>query len=140
MATLADLKKVKIESELPKNSNEVVSNVPAKIRAINVQQKDGSVKVFINLQTTDGKPFVDTITFKGSNIDGTLRYFSMHAGHIFKQFDGEYKTFTESFEAIMDQLNEIKSEAKEFTMSTVRSSYNPEYVEVLYGDEQPQAN
>ena len=140
MATLADLKQVKIESELPPNSKEVVTNVPAKIRTINVREVDGSVKVFINLQTADGKPFVDAITFKGSNLDGTLRYFSMHAGHIFKQCGGEYKTFTESFEATMAQLEKIKSEAKEFTMSTVRSSYNPEYVEVLYGDEQPQAN
>lgn len=140
MATLSDLKKVKIESTLPENSNKVVSNVLAKIRTLNVQEKDGAVKVFINLETKDGDPFVDVITFKDGNVDSTLRYFSMHAGHIFKQFGDDYEGFTESYDEVMRQLEQIKASGKNFRMSTVRSDYNPEYVDVLYGDEQPQAS
>lgn len=138
MATLADLKKVKIESELPKNSTEVVSNVTAKIRTVNVQQDDGSVTVFINLETADGKRYSDAIKFK-DNIENTLRYFSMHTGHIFKQFGSEYKSFTESFDQAIDQLKAIQKAGKTFTMSTVQSSYNSDYVEVLYGDEEARA-
>lgn len=140
MATLSDLKRVKIESNLPENSKKVVTNALAKIRTLNVQEKDGTVKVFINLETDSGDNFPDVITFKDGNVDSTLRYFSMHAGHIFKQFGNDYETFTESFDEVMSQLENIKANAMKFRISTVRSAYNPEYVDVLYGDEQPQAS
>ena len=139
MATLADLKKVKLESTLPENSNEVVTNVRAKIRTLNVQEKDGNVKVFINLETESGLTFADVITFKSGNIDSTLRYLSMHAGHIFKQFGNDYDTFTETFEEVINQLETLKASGKYFKMSTVKSEYNDNYVDVLYGDEQPQS-
>lgn len=137
MATLANLKKVKLESELPENSNEVVTNVRAKIRTINVQEKDGSVKVFINLETESGLAFTDVVTFKDGNVDSTLKYLSMHAGHIFKQLGGEYKTFTDSFDSVMSQLEKVKASGEYFKMSTIRSQYNDQYVDVIYGDEKP---
>ena len=136
MATLSDLKKVKIESTLPENSNEVVTNVRGKIRTLNVQEVGGNVKVYINLETESGLPFVDVITFKDGNVDSTLRYLSMHAGHIFKQLGNEYASFTETFEDVMERLEKVKASGKFFKMSTVKSTYNDDYVDVLYGDEQ----
>lgn len=137
MATLADLKKVKIESELPKNSNEVVTNVRGKIRSVNTQQMGNDVKLFINLETESGLHFADVVTFKDGSIDRTLRYLSMHAGHIFKQFGNDYSSFTETIDEVMSQLESVKASGKFFKMSTVKSEHNDEYVDVLYGDEQP---
>lgn len=138
MATLSNLKKVKLDSTLPVNSNEVVDNVRAKIRTINVQEKGGSVKVFINLETESGLAFTDVVTFKDGNIDSTLKYLSMHVGHIFKQLGNDYDTFTDSFDSVMGQLEAVKASGKYFKMSTIKSTYNDAYVDVLYGDEKPQ--
>lgn len=137
MATLAQLKAVKIESELPANSNEVVTDVIGTIRSIQTKEMDGAVKLFINLETQDGTAFLDTITFKDGNMDSTLRYLGRHASYITKQVGAN--KFAETFDDILAQLEKVRSGAKAFKFSTVRSTYNPEYIDVLYGDEQPQA-
>lgn len=152
MAKLSDIKKVKLESTQPVNSNEVVKNVRAKIRSINTvekevynpetQETEDVTKLFINLETESGLHFPDVITFKDGKIDSTIKYLSVHAGHIFKQLGDEYNSFTDSYDAVMTKLEKVKAKAKYFKMSTVESEYEgpngEKYVDVLYGDEKPQ--
>lgn len=117
------------------NSNQVVTDAKGTIRSVNVIDKDGKVKLFINIEDKDGNRFADVITFGGdaAKMEATMKYLAMHIGNLTADLgDDEYLT---SYDQIMGKLQAISDEKKEFTFSTIQSTYNPAYVDVVYGDE-----
>ena len=117
------------------NSNQVVTDAKGIIRSVNVIDKDGKVKLFINIEDKDGNRFADVITFGGdeAKMEATMKYLAVHIGNLTADLgDDEYLA---SYDQIMGKLQAISDEKKEFTFSTIQSTYNPAYVDVVYGDE-----
>ena len=117
------------------NSNQIVTDAKGIIRSVNVIDKDGKVKLFINIEDKDGNRFADVITFGGDEdkMEATMKYLAVHIGNLTADLgDDEYLT---SYDQIMGKLQAISDEKKEFTFSTIQSTYNPAYVDVVYGDE-----
>ena len=117
------------------NSNQVVTDAKGTIRSVNVIDKDGKVKLFINIEDKDGNRFADVITFGGdeAKMEATMKYLAVHIGNLTANLgDDEYLA---SYDQIMGKLQAISDEKKEFTFSTIQSTYNPAYVDVVYGDE-----
>lgn len=134
--SINDLAGHKIESDLPENSRDVVTNVKGRIRSVQVKELNGDVKLFINVETLDGsRRYADVITFKESNVENTLRFLAFHVNKLFEQIDNTQ--FFTNFTEVVERLAEAMKSKSEFVFSTVRSNFNSEYVDVLYGDEEP---
>ena len=144
MTNLSKLKQIKIsETEFPANSEDVVTNITAKLRKVQIRELADSTEVYLNLEATDGRQFVDVTRFKGdeNRLASTVKYFSAHTKNIFNQLGDKYDKYLNSIEDVLELLNKAEKEKAQFLMSTVDSGYkDPKdpskvFLDVLYGDE-----